>query len=422
MSIFFWFYLLLPFSWALNPFPGADLALVRIFPPILFLFWLAQSLFSRRIIFKQPLFQSLFLAWACWSLLSLSWAIDPAWGIRKAFFLFNFFCLIPPLVFLDGSRQKRVADGFVYGAFLVAVIGLLQFLCQFVFGVAETYQFWTERLLPFFLGGEFGAAVAAYPSLLVNIAGNTYLRASAFFPDPHISSLYLGIAFPLAVAWAWMRGTWRNFLLPGIILAADLLTFSRAGYFALGGSIAISMGMFFLSRTNLKKALSLGIFLVVLVGLSSLTSIGNRFLSSFSPEDGSQQERIRLFLEAIENTKQAPLLGVGLGNYPLFVKPEAAPREPIYAHNLYLDILLETGLVGLLLFFSPLFFALWRGLCLWHKDKEDIFLVALVISLFSYLLHSLFEAPLFSVHILPLFLLLTALLATYEGRSFPRKL
>lgn len=417
MSILFWFYLLLPFGWALNPFPGADLALARLFPPAIFLFWLARSLLSGRVIFKQPLFQSFFLAWACWSLLSLSWALDPVWGVRKALFLFNFFCLIPLLVLLAGPLRKRIADGVVYGAFLAALISLLQFSSQFIFGVAQTYQLWTGGVLPFFLGGEFGAAVAAYPSLLVNIAGSTYLRASAFFPDPHICSLYLGIAFPLALAWAWMRGSGKSFLLPAVILAADLLTFSRAGYFALSGSMVIGMSMLFLSQTNLKKTLSIGFFLAVLVGSSSLTSVGSRFLSSFSPEDGSQQERIRLLMEAVENVKYAPLLGVGLGNYPLFVKPEAVPREPIYAHNLYLDVFLETGLIGLSLFLLPVFFALWRGFCLWHNDKEDMFLAALIVALFSYLLHSLFESPLFSVHILPLSLLLMALLATYEGRN-----
>ena len=108
----------------------------------------------------------------------------------------------------------------------------------------------------------------------------------------------------------------------------------------------------------------------------------------------------------------APLLGYGLGNYPLVVDPLADYRKPIYAHDIFLDIAVETGLIGALLFSLGLFGALFRFI-----KRRDIILRASFVSLSLYVGHSLFENPLFSVHVLPVFLLVVSLLAIRENTS-----
>jgi len=58
---------------------------------------------------------------------------------------------------------------------------LLQFLSQFIFGLEKTYSFWAINILPIFSGFNLGAMILAYPSWLVNVSGETIMRAFSFF-------------------------------------------------------------------------------------------------------------------------------------------------------------------------------------------------------------------------------------------------
>lgn len=143
------------------------------------------------------------------------------------------------------------------------------------------------------------------------------------------------------------------------------------------------------------------------VGLILLSPVGTRLFSSFSQSDGSNIERLRLWQEAVVFIAEHPIFGTGLGNYPLFVKPSASYREPIYAHNLYLDIAAESGIVGLFFFSGFLFFGIFSAWKSWRRE-QSIFWLAIFSALIIFSVHAFFETPLFSVHILPLLLFLIA--------------
>ena len=126
---------------------------------------------------------------------------------------------------------------FVWSAAAAAVLGIIQFFAQFLFGTEKVFSLWVHGLLPFFLGPEFSEAVASYQSLLVNISGKTFLRATALFPDPHMFAFFLGMAFPIALYSAYHSeriSTRRSlFFASGLIVLCDFLTFSRGGYVGL---------------------------------------------------------------------------------------------------------------------------------------------------------------------------------------------
>jgi O-antigen ligase len=259
--------------------------------------------------------------------------------------------------------------------------------------------------LPFFLGDNFALVVKEYPSLLVNVLGNTYLRVTAFFPDPHTLSLYLGLALPSVFVWQHIKKTLLARVALALVVAAILLTFSRGAYAALLVTSVVALGILLAKNYRQYGSYCL-IGMLVLSGVVFATPVGPRILSSTSSEDGSRTERLRLLQEAIEHSLERPLLGVGVGNYPLLVKPDAREREPIYVHNLYLDIVVETGFVGLLLFLSFVGSSLWRGFREWQRN-QDPFILACCMGTVYFLLHGLFEAPLFSFHVMfALFLLL----------------
>ncbi len=124
-------------------------------------------------------------------------------------------------------------------------------------------------------------------------------------------------------------------------------------------------------------------------------------------EDGSVVARLALAREAVGHIMEQPWVGVGLGNYPLVVKPSAGEREPIYAHNLWLDIAVETGVPAALFLMGVFGLTLWRLSTKWWETR-DAFLVGVNGSLLIFLGHSLVETPLFSVQVLPAVLFVLA--------------
>lgn len=416
------FVFFLPFQFALHPAEGIDLASARVLAIGIFLWWSMKSLSEKRLILPLPLPLFFFTAFFLWVAASFLWAENASWALRKTAFLLSFLPLF--LVFYASFREPRLRDrvfrALASGAALAALFALLQFSLQFIFGVEKMFSFWVRDILPFFLGPTFGEAVASYPSLLVNISGLTVMRASGFFPDPHMAAFFFGMTLPIAVSFAWQSsGPRRTYWLlsAAVIFFADLLTFSRGGYAGLIlGMSVFSLPLFFRYAAGKKRIAEIGAGGLIIFALILSSPVGTRLFSSFSPSDGSNAERVRLWQEGAERITLHPVFGVGLGNYPLAVKPSAEYREPIYAHNLYLDIALETGLTGLFFFAAFLFLGILSAWRRWRRGYA-VFPLALFSSLIVFSAHSFFETPIFSVHILPLFLLILAASLTWSGKS-----
>jgi hypothetical protein len=418
-NLFVLYFLFLPFQFALSPVPGVDLASIRLLTLFLFLVWLSRGLIQRRILLPKlsPLF--LFSGFLFIAFGSFLWSEHIVLALRKTLFLFSFAPLFIILAsWFEEQRSARlvVLTSFVVGAFLSAITGIFFFLSQFIFGVERVFSFLIGSVLPFFLGTTFAQSVAEYPSLLVNISGMTVLRASGIFPDPHMFSIFIGMALPLALVF-FLQATAPYKKYWGIvfmgILIGDLLSFSRGAYVALLGATVVALfASGRMSYFSLRQKWAGFIFgMVVLVMLAS-SPIGTRFFSSFSQDDGSNIERLRLWQEAVYHVSERPFFGVGLGNYAITVHPGASSRDPIYAHNLFLDIAVEIGLVGLFFFVALLGVAtlgLWNS---WKREHNRLAFGALI-SLSILSIHSLFETPLFSVHVLPGLLLLLSLGVSY---------
>ncbi len=413
------YFLVLPFQWALSPAPGVDLAVMRVATLLGVLFWLAWGLFQRKVFVPTGWGSVFWLCFLFFSTLSYFWATEQSFALRKILFLLNFapiFFLV--CTWLQQSYQERffVIRAYVMGASLLAVVGIVLFLSQFLFGVEAVFAVLTQNILPFFLGDTFAQVVATYPSLLVNISGVTLLRASGVFPDPHMFAYYVGMAFPIACALVYhektRRGQW--FTLSAILLLAHLLSFSRGGYVGLlAATLFVLLMVLFQARRVYGRSILIAIALSGIVILGAFSPFGDRFTSIFSQEDGSNKERIRLWQEAGVYIGENPFFGVGLGNYATTVRPGVGYREPIYAHNVYLDIALEGGLVSLA-FFLGVFGVAFLRLKRVFVAVQDPMALALMATLVVFLGHSLFETPLFSVHVLPATLFLLALGVSYR--------
>ncbi len=400
-------FIFLPFQFALNPTPGIDLAIIRLIIPLLFLVWLWKTKRADPYYFKNNPVFILLATFLSLAVLSLFFSNNLGWSLRKLLFLFSIFPLYLIIVttLKERANQKKILFFLVTGASLLAFLGLIQFILQFIFGIDGVYQFWIRNVLPFFLGNTFSQAVITHPSFMVNSNGSTYLRASGTFPDPHMFSYFLGMTLPWAIA-CWQESKKYKKLLLLCVLAitlADLLSFTRGGYVGLiAGAIVI---LPLVSRVAAIKILvgSLVIFFFLFFYPSS--PVVERLNSSFDTHEGSNIERISNWKQALIIITENPL-GVGIGMYSQAVKPTATYREPIYAHNLYLDIAAELGIHTLIVFILIIGLTF---LAYWKKAMRDPFYIAGVASITVFAVHSLVENPLYSVHILPILLLLLAI-------------
>jgi O-antigen ligase len=398
--------LYLPFQLALNPVAGVDLASIRILILGLFGAWLAQGLKNRQVKLNSSGQAFLVLAFLGLNFLSISVATNADWSVRKLLFLFSIFPIYFVASQLINSKQRflEVVSGIVWSGTLAAFVGVVQFGAQFIYGVKAVFVFWSKFVIVPFLGNSFGEAVLKNPSWLVNISGQTYLRATSFFPDPHMFSFYLGLVLPLAVGIIFykQRRSWYIGA-ASIIFLADILTFSRGGYVGLLAGI-IFTAIFFWHKVPKKYKISMGFVLGIgCVILLFPSPISQRFLSSLDLKEGSNQGRLVMWKAAGEIILVHPILGVGIGNYPLAVTSLATYRDPIYAHNTYLDIAVETGLPNMFIWVGLLGVSMFS---FWKKTKQETLFFFALISLLIFASHSLTETAIYSPVVLTLFLVI----------------
>jgi hypothetical protein len=409
-NLFLFSIAILPFSFALNPTSSIDLPLVRLLFPLIFLFWLFSALYKKRIdLDDRPRFWML-LSFLFICALSYFWADDKKAALTKILFLFSFFPVyfLSYAISLQTDSREFLLKIFIIGSFFASLFALLLFFLQFILGL-ESALFIASRLAPFFLGANFSEMVLTYPSWLVNIGGKTIMRTFGAFPDPHLFSLFINLSLPF-IFYLWRKTASKRYLFIGITcLLASLLSFSRAAYLALCFGSLFSFFLFsnFQNLSFLIKryfSAFLGFIFVCFILLIVPNPLTERFSSSFDLKEGSNIGRLEMWKLATKNTLEKPFTGVGIGNFAKYNFPMSSDADPIYAHNLFLDFSAETGIFGaillILLFLAP-FFDL--------NKKSSLLAKTIALTIFIFMIHSFFETPFYSAHVLPLFFLFLAI-------------
>lgn len=159
--------------------------------------------------------------------------------------------------------------------------------------------------------------------------------------------------------------------------------------------ILICFSLFFIKQKN-KKILSLIIIIfmsIVIFKIMESFYLDNEFITSIinanSNNVSMNLNRDANWESALLRIKESPIIGHGLGGY--YVDGYSIPGEGAYAHNIILELLSETGLVGTFLIIGlPIAFFIskyWQFLFFYRTASKDS-IVPILLMFFIYFMMS----------------------------------
>ena len=206
------------------------------------------------------------------------------------------------------------------------------------------------------------------------------LRTTGTFSHPAWLGLFLSMCLPFTLGLSWKADKRRWRLVGGIAVCVQLLgilsTYSRMSY--VGAGLAIAM---FMCRRRFGVAL---LMLAVTAGISVFPALPKDFRARVYSiieyrESSSSLSRIGQQIAGWHMFLDYPYLGIGPGNFEDkvvdYAKQVPVPLEvqPIGAHNMYMEIASELGLIGLALTLGLLVLTkreLSRLRC-WARDSRN---------------------------------------------------
>ena len=192
-----------------------------------------------------------------------------------------------------------------------------------------------------------------------------YTRIMSSYGNPNFFGTHLVGAIPLLLALSMGSRGWRRSLSAlGLILALACLLFSETRGAWIGFAFSLVFLAFMLLRTRIirfdcKTLLPfLGVFLVLVLLLLLSQDMIARRISGLQHPHGSVLQRLHTWEVTLSMIKAAPILGTGLGTFQIFFpkfkyfgfESDVHIGNVLHAHNEYLEITAEMGLVGLVVF------------------------------------------------------------------------
>ena len=270
------------------------------------------------------------ILFCCWLTLSITWAGHPGpAGTEVGYWWLAAFGFLITLTALTTAREvSYVALAFVVGSVISVLIGIAS-------------------------GGLHASADAVNQTAIQG-------RFTGGGGDPNVQAAgYVAAMFLIIGLIPIYRGRAMRFSLIGafaLVTVGFLATQSRGGLLAL---IAATVVALIVAPRYRRRIFGLGAIMCVAIGVLLATTPGA--LSRITNFGGGSSGRGDLWRVALDVFHDHPLAGVGAGNFEaveshFVLRPGAISRiqylvdVPHLVHNTYLQLLAETGVIGLLLY------------------------------------------------------------------------
>ncbi|MCO4769460.1 MAG: O-antigen ligase family protein [Deltaproteobacteria bacterium] len=291
---------------------------------------------------------------AAWSLLSLAWTVDPTATTLRGQHLVMETLLLGAIAATWTTRGSRA-------------VGLGGALATGLIAAGFLLELWAPdgaRLRPFGLHPN----LAARDALLGALLGTLLLPR-----QPVWGATLVGLVGGFAVGCSWSSGA----ILASVAVCAVLL--SRRRWLPAVGGLVLGMAVGAAALTWTAEQAP-----PTPTEARKLRSPATALKGSAIEEIGSG--RLVLWGHALRVARQSPLLGAGAGAFPAAMEPIRAAHQAAggehskprrRAHNTFLEVLAESGPLGLLLFVMPV---AWAGRRAWgRRDEVTAALVTFVV-------------------------------------------
>jgi len=251
----------------------------------------------------------------------------------------------------------------------------------------------------------------------------TRLRVHSTFGNPNVYGTYLLLAIPIAAACiVYLKGFFFKFCAvgaTGLLLVNLLLTLSRGCYL----SLALAVGVFVLI---IEKRLVIPLIpAVVALPFVLPQAILNRFLSIFNMADTSTAFRLNIWQGSLRILQDFWLSGVGQGIdaynavYPFYAL--AAIYSP-HSHSLYIQYLVEVGVVGFAVFIIVLacFFRAMANFLRHTRDfKQRVMAAAMIAGVIGFLFQGVTDFVFYNYRVLLTFYLFIGISIAFARANTP---
>jgi O-antigen ligase len=201
-------------------------------------------------------------------------------------------------------------------------------------------------------------------------------RIYSTLDNPNVLGEYLLFIIPLAFAMLYYFKEYFNkivaFGLCGVTALCMILTFSRGAW--LGLLLGILVFIFLKDR----RLLWLGLIALVLAPFIVPQSVIDRLMSIGNMSDGSTSYRVNIWLASLNMLATFWLSGIGLGTETfvyIYRKFSFNAVNAPHSHNLYLQLMIDLGVIGLILF-AVIMAVFYKKLFLTVNRSKDSFITA----------------------------------------------
>ena len=345
--------------------------------------------------------------------LSIIPAVDKGEAVKRIIYFVNLSLIGMVVYYLVANSRSfapRIVKNIAIPTIIVTVVGFIQVASTYFIDIYQFMRIWGEGIQM----RQFGVL---WSQIAVRL-GNTWfayygdqlsLRVFSLFPDSHSFPQFVLLGLPAIFAAAFLkimknanvatsqvatlgrmvrtRANMSVLWIPAVFLIV-ILSGTRGIWAASVGVIMIILGVIYWMHRiraenyykNIFKYISLymGVFFLlfavaypIFVSPQFLLSkgdwglFGERIKSIIDFGETSNNQRIEIWKASLESVKEHPLLGVGIGNFPVVLKQNIfLARAGSSAHNIYLHIAAEMGILALVT-------AIWFLWLVFKKSYED---------------------------------------------------
>jgi O-antigen ligase len=216
-------------------------------------------------------------------------------------------------------------------------------------------------------------------------------RARFLFSHPNALGVYIAVILPFLIASAINnKGKLRVLYIITLSLLPVTLytTFARNSWLAVFASLLfMAVSLFFIKKYSFMKIFLLAIPAAFIFANERLyKSIISRFRFDVGVSD-----RLILWTGLIKRFLKKPAFGYGPTSVPFSLSNDIIGRQ-MFAHNEFIRILSEYGIIGFIVYFT-IFFGMFTGLIkAWFKEK-NIYGLAGLTSMVAYLIVAMLTNP-----------------------------